>query len=183
MSIPSTVSRIGIPLLTALAGFGLAHAFTPRPSAEALMRRLDRQEARMEALARRLEASAASLPVPVAPGPQARVGMDLSGLREELRQMLREELSTAVVSADDARFPEKEQAPPPPTAENMAAYEKVHRMVEDSLASGSWGRAQIQELRTLRGQMTDAQYMELVRKLVAALNNQQLRLEEPGSPI
>ncbi|NMO13507.1 hypothetical protein HPC49_09830 [Pyxidicoccus fallax] len=181
MRIPSTVSRIGIPFLTALAGFGLAHTFTPSPPAEELMRRLDQQDARMEALARRLEASAAS--VSGVPAPQARVGMDLSGLRVELRQMLREELSTAVASADDDRLPEKEQAPPPPTPENMAAYEKAHRLVEDRLSAGSWGRAQIHELRTLRGQMSASQYMELVRKLLTAFNNQQLRLEEPGSPI
>ena len=59
----------------------------------------------------------------------------------------------------------------------------VQRLVDDSLISGSWGRTQIQELRRLRGQMTDAQYMELVRKLLMALSNQRLRLEDPGSPI
>ncbi len=181
MSIVSTVSRVGIPLLTALAGFGLAQAFNPSPPAEELMKRLERQEARMEALARRLETPAAGLPS--APAPRTAVGLDLSGLREELRQMLREELRTAVASADDGPPPEKEQVPPPPTRENMAAFEKVQRLVDDSLVSGSWGRAQIQELRRMRGQMTDAQYMELVHKLLSAFNNQQLRLEEPGSPI
>ncbi|WP_164013083.1 hypothetical protein [Pyxidicoccus trucidator] len=181
MRIPSTVSRIGIPLLTALAGFYLAQAFTSGPPADELMMRLERQEARMEALARRLEALPTSLSV--APAPRATVGMDLSGLREELRQMLREELRTAVASADDGPVPEKEQTPLPPTPENVAAYEKVQRLVDDSLVSGSWGRTQIQELRKLRGQMTDAQYMELVRKLLMALSNQRLRLEDPGSPI
>ncbi|MCP3165619.1 hypothetical protein [Myxococcus qinghaiensis] len=183
MSIPSTVlSRIGIPLLAALAGFGFAQALTPNPAAEELMMRLERQDARMEALARRLETQAAS--PPVAPSPRATVGMDLSALRGELRELLREELRTAIASVDDSPVLEKAPAPPPPpTPENVAAFEKVDRMVEDSLASGSWGRAQIQELRMLRRQMTDAQYMELVRKLLTAINSQQLRVEERGSPI
>lgn len=182
MSTSSTVlSRVGIPLLAALAGFGFAQAWTPNPVAEELMRRLDRQDARLEALARGLETQAAS--PPVAPGTM--VGMDLSGLRGELRELLREELRTAMASVADSPAPEKAPAPPPPppTPENVAAFEKVDRMVEASLVSGSWGRAQIQELRTLRGQMTDAQYMELVRKLLTAINSQQLRVEERGSPI
>ncbi|WP_163862523.1 hypothetical protein [Myxococcus eversor] len=182
MSIRSTVlSRVGIPLLAALAGFGFAQALTPNPVDGELMRRLERQDARMEALARRLETQVAS--PPVAPGPRAMVGMDLTGLRGELRELLREELRTAMASVADGPVPEKAPTPPPPTSENVAAFEKVDRMVEDSLASGSWGRAQIQELRMLRGQMTDAQYMELVRKLLTAINSQQLRVEERGSPI
>jgi|GEM_PF-4002127 len=182
MSTPSTVlSRIGIPLLTALAGFGFAQALTPNPVAEELLMRLERQDARLEALVRRMETQAAS--PPVAPGPRATAGMDLSGLRGELRELLREELRTAVASADESPVPEKAPAPPPPTPENVAAFEKVDRMVEGSIASGSWGRAQVQELRMLRGQMTDAQYMELVRKLLTAINSQQLRVEERGSPI
>ncbi|QSQ19139.1 hypothetical protein JY651_27745 [Pyxidicoccus parkwayensis] len=51
--------------------------------------------------------------------------------------MLREELHTVVASADDGRPPEKAPGPPPPTPENMAAYETVHRMVEDSLVSAA----------------------------------------------
>jgi hypothetical protein len=182
MGMQSMGPRIGIPLVAAVAGFCLARWATPSLPAEELLRRLDRQEARLEALARRLESQPTASP-PGVPGPRTVVGMDLSGMREELRQMLREELS-AVVSqdSDDARA-EKKQAPAPLPPENAVAVEKVHRLLDDSLATGRWGDPQIQQLRALRGQLTDAQYHELLRKLVSALNSQQLRFEGSGPPM
>lgn len=182
MGIQSTGLRMGIPLVAAVAGFCLARWTTPSFPAEELLRRLDRQEARLEALARRLEAQPTASP-PGVPGPRTVVGMDLSGMREELRQMLREELSTVVAQAPDDARAEKKQPPAPPPPENAVAVEKVQRLLDDSLAAGRWSDTQVQQLRALRGQLTDAQYHELLRKLFAALNTQQLRMEGAGPPM
>lgn len=181
MNIPSTGRRVTSLLMAAAAGFGLARWTAPAFPAEALMQRLERQEARLEALSRRLEAQPITQTVP--DSTRSVVGMDLSGVREELRQILREELRTMVsgttAEADSKR---QEPVPPSPTPENVAAFEKAQRLVGDSLASRRWGDTELQTLRGLRGQLTGPQYHELVRELVTAINDRRLRVETSGPP-
>lgn len=145
------------------------------------MQQLERQEARLEALSRRLEAQPITQPVPDTH--RSVVGMDLSGVREDLRQILREELR-GVVSGTTAEADSKRREPVPssPTPENVAAFAKGQQLVGDSLASHRWGDTELQRLRGLRSQLTEEQYHELVRELVTAINDRRLRVETRGRP-
>lgn len=180
MDMTWTGSRIAALLVAAAAGFGLARWTSPTRLDDALMQRLERQEARLEALASRLEAQSMT---PAVPGTRSVVGVDLSGMREELRQMLREEMRTVVSSAGaEVDAGGREPVAPPPTQENAEAFAKARQLVGDSLAARRWGEAEIQSLRGLRGQLTGSQYHELVLELVNAINDRRLRVETSGPP-
>ncbi|NPC75649.1 hypothetical protein HPP05_38510 [Corallococcus exiguus] len=176
MNLMSQVRRFGPLLLTAAAGFGLARWSEPPRLEEEILRRLERQEARLEALARRLESAPAP---PARAAPRSHPELDLAAVREDLRQLLREELHTALASTAPQTPGEKR---PPAVPEDPAVYAKARQWLDDSIAARRWGDRQRSELIVLRRQLTDAQFAELLQKLVVAINNQQLRIETDGPP-
>jgi hypothetical protein len=180
MSMRSSGIHLASLLVAAALGFGLARWTAPALPAEEVMRRLDAQEALLEALASRLDTPAVTSPQP---GPRSVVGVDLSGIRDELRQMLREELRTVAASpAAEAQPKNREPAQPSASPENLAAFQEARRLVDDSLASQHWGDKQREEFRTLRGRLADRQYFGLVRELVTAFNNRQVQVKTSGPP-
>lgn len=180
MSMRSSGIHLASLLGAAALGFGLARWTAPTFPTEEVIRRLDAQESLLDALASRLDPSVVTSPQP---GPRSMVGVDLSGIRDELRQMLREELHTVAASpAAEAKPKNREPAPPTASPDNLAAFEEARRLVDDSLASQRWGDKHLEEFRALRGQLTDRQYFELVRELVTAFNNRQVQVKTSGPP-
>ncbi|CAM3803766.1 hypothetical protein G4177_32015 [Corallococcus sp. ZKHCc1 1396] len=173
---PAIAGRPLLPLLLALVtGWALARAGSSGSPDEEVLRRLERQEARWEALARRLEASA---PPPATTSACAPTGADLTAVREDLRQ-LREELLRVVPTAT---APTPETKPTPLSWENNARFAEAHRWVEDRMATGRWGDAQRAELHAWRGQLKGEQYQALLMKLVVEVNAQRLRVETTHGP-
>jgi hypothetical protein len=180
MGMRSSGIHLASLLVAAALGFGLARWTAPAFPAEEVMRRLDAQEALLEALARRLDNPAVTSPQPA---PRTMVGVDLSGIRDELRQLLREDLRTVAASpVAEAQPKNREPAQLTSSPENLAAFQEARRLVDDSLTSQQWGDKQREELRTLRGQLTDRQYFELVRELVTAFNTRQVQAKTSGLP-
>ncbi len=181
MSLASPGLRLGALLVAGALGFGLARWTAPPALSEVAMQRIERQEAKLEALARRLDAPAPPSPPPSTP---SLVAPDLPLGREDFRRMLREELHAALAGtpAEPSPEPREPPAPQPPTPENVTAFEKAQRLLEDSFAARRWGDAQAHEFKLLRGQLTGPQYQEVFQKLVLAINSQQLRVETTGAP-
>ncbi|MHA7630156.1 hypothetical protein [Corallococcus sp. M7] len=179
MSLPSTGRQLGLMLLAGVAGMGLARSSAPAHLDEEVLRRLDRQEARWDALARRLEASPPSSPS--CPGAAV---TDVVATREDLRRMLQEELrlarSSAPVREPEAKTPEVA----PASRESLALQAEAHQWMDARLASGRWGNSEREEFRAYRQRLTGTQYQELLKKLAVEVNSQRLRIETTdGRPL
>ncbi|PTL81997.1 hypothetical protein [Vitiosangium sp. GDMCC 1.1324] len=100
----------------------------------------------------------------------------------ELRQVLREELTTLVGRPEptNAATPAPAQKELSPT--NLAALERGQRLLEDALHSRRWGDAQVEELRRLLPEMTAAQQQMLMQKLSASINRGELVVETTDMP-
>ncbi|CAM4072414.1 hypothetical protein [Corallococcus exiguus] len=177
MSLPTIGRQLGLMLLAGMAGMGLARWIASAPLDEEALRRLERQEARWEALARRLEAS-----TPAPPSCPGVAAQDVAATREDLRRMLQEELRTALacVPAGEPEAKKPEAAPASP--ESLALQAEAHQWMDARLASGRWGNAQREELRAYRQRLTGAQYHELFKKLAVEVNSQRLRVETTDGP-
>ncbi|MBN9687215.1 MULTISPECIES: hypothetical protein [unclassified Corallococcus] len=159
------------------AGFGMARwtaSTAVPPDAE--------RSQRCEGVERELRALKLGLEGPSRPAPVAVAGLDTRALQEELRRVVREEFQTATAEARAQPPPDSPEPAPPIPSGNVEAYAKARRVLEDGLASRSWGDQERDEFRALREQLTQPQLRELLTKLSVAINHQQLRVTTRGAP-
>jgi hypothetical protein len=154
--------------LAAGAGFAAARGLAPAGGEQELLQRL-----------RRLEALESRRVSPPPSGPCA-VAVDIETLRLQLRHTLREELGA--LSGPTAP-PPVAAAVPAPTPENMEAFDKGQRLVEEALVSRRWGDAQADELRRLLREMTPEQRSQMFGRLLPAINQGHLTVETRGPPL
>ncbi|MBN8232151.1 hypothetical protein JYK02_32010 [Corallococcus macrosporus] len=167
---------LGVAILSGAIGFGTAAVLGPGEGSAVRSDALARQEARLEEALRKLEACQ-----PTSDGPplRATVAVDTSGLREEIRQILKEELRAAT-SAPTPAAPEPKL--PEPTPESMAAFSQGSALVEKAVATGRWSEAQRAELRPLLSQLTAEQRQEVIRTLVVNINSGKVKVDVVGAP-
>ncbi|NOK34046.1 hypothetical protein HMI49_12665 [Corallococcus exercitus] len=167
---------VGVAILSGAAGFAAAAWLGPAEGRAVRSDALERQEARLEEALRKLEAcppAAEALPL------RTTVAVDTAGLREEIRQILKEELRAAT-SAPTPSAPEPR--PPEPTPQSVAAFNQGRGLVENAVATGRWSEAQRQELRSLLSQLTPEQRQEIIRTLVVSINSGKVKVDVVGAP-
>jgi hypothetical protein len=109
-------------------------------------------------------------------------GVDMAQLRGAIRDVLREELRTALPPVDrPAAAPEPAEAPPP-TTEQTAAYNEARALVDRGMAGGTWDSDRGMTLRGLLAVVTVEQRDELLHTLTPALNSGAVRLVGPPGP-
>ncbi|MCY1033476.1 hypothetical protein OV207_18635 [Corallococcus sp. BB11-1] len=167
---------VGVAILSGAAGFGAAAWLGPAEGRAVQSGALERQEARFEEALRKLEACQ---PTTEAPPMRATVAVDTSGLREEIRQILKEELRAATSAPTP---PAPEPRPPQPTPQSVAAFSQGRRLVENAVATGRWSEAQRDELRSLLSQLTPEQRQEIIRTLVVNINGGKVKVDLVGAP-
>jgi hypothetical protein len=115
----------------------------------------------------------------------ARVAVDTTSLRADLRRIIREELAAAghpVAPASKDREREPVEKPAAPTPENVAARESSQQLIATSLSTHRWTREQKSQLRDLLPLMTEEQRAATLAELIPAMNRQEIVPEAPGSP-
>ncbi|MHA7630777.1 hypothetical protein [Corallococcus sp. M7] len=167
---------VGIAILSGGAGFGAAAWLRPSEGHAVRSDALTRQEARLEEALRKLEACQ---PAAEPPHLRAAVSVDTAGLREDIRQILKEELRAAT-SAPTPATPEPR--PPEPTPRSVAAFSQGRELVENAVAAGRWSDSQRQQLRALLSQLTLEQHQELTRTLIVNINSGKVKVDLVGAP-
>ncbi|GMT99754.1 hypothetical protein KH5H1_38740 [Corallococcus caeni] len=160
------------------AGFGMAR-WTEPPAVATTDAELSR---RLEGVERELRFLRQGLEGPSRPAPVAVAGLDARALQEDVRRVVREELQTA---RDDARAEATSERPRQSVsipADNLEAFAKARRVLEDSIKSRTWGDRERGEFVALRDKLTQPQFHELFQKLAVAINTQQVRVTTRGSP-
>jgi hypothetical protein len=71
-------------------------------------------------------------------------------------------------------------APEPPSPEAMRAFDEVNRIFDRALEDHEWGPRQLQEYRAASAPLTGPQRVEMLHKLVIAVNSGKLRLKTVG---
>jgi hypothetical protein len=164
--------------LAAGVGFAAARGLAPAGGEQELLQQLRRLDERLEALESR--------GVPPPPSGPCAVAVDTEALRLQLRQTLREELGALRGPAAPPPVAATVPVPTPtpaPTPENMEAFDKGQRLVEEAISSRRWGDAQADELRRLLGAMTPEQRSRIFGRLLPAINQQQISVETRGPPL
>ncbi|WP_224370648.1 hypothetical protein [Hyalangium versicolor] len=138
---------------------------------------LEQLSARIDALPARLAMSQGQARCVVsAPAP------DLSALRTEIRQALREECSTGMEPSP----PEKAAETVPPQEvvlpQTLATLEQGQRLLDEALRTRRWGDTQAEELRSLFPELTPSQRQALTQKLIVSINRGELTVETSGLP-
>jgi hypothetical protein len=113
----------------------------------------------------------------VSPAP----GASSDQLRADLRAIVREELD-AFAEASAAAEEQEESAPVDPASfdENVREFERATALVQKALVSRVWGDQQADEFRRTRSKLTPEQYDGLLRQILPAINNQEIRAEANG---
>ncbi|RKG80467.1 hypothetical protein [Corallococcus terminator] len=176
MAMASRVFLLATWVAAAGAGLGLAWWTAPALPSDETPRRLERLEGELRALRLGLESAPRRAPPAVA-------GLELPSLREELRQLLREEIQAAKANAPATASGER----PEPLRvslprENPEALAKIQQLVDQSIAAKRWGDPERGEFILLRDQLTAQQHRDILLKLSVAINNQQLRVTTQGPP-
>lgn len=109
--------------------------------------------------------------------------LDSTALREDLRQVVREELGMTLSYLSDASCPavqttqEKMNTP-----ENQAAYIDAQQLVQFAVLDGLWTDEDVQALRQTFAHLTTAQQDEILRELIPAINRGDLSVEVTEMP-
>jgi hypothetical protein len=171
--LPLTSLKQALPLLlatlmvgAALGWFAGRAAPPPDPRSDEVLRRLEGQQALLEALPARLAAQAASQQVRCAVASASGAGVEAAELRAELAR-LREELG-GTARSEPPRTPE-------PSPQAVAAQRQGHQLIEEASRSGQWRTEDAQALRQLLIDMNDAQRDEVTQRLVVQLNAGKLK--------
>jgi hypothetical protein len=123
------------------------------------------------------ERTARRVSLEVAPAPAA----FSDDLRAELRAIVREELD-AFAEASAAREAEEEPVLDDPESfdDNVRQFERATALVQNALVSRVWGDEQAHEFRSIRSKLTPEQYDGLLRRILPAINSQEVRAAANG---
>lgn len=131
--------------------------------------------------------AAVACPAPLAPAGVAVVAsLDRALLRSEIRAALREATATPLVPGPgpgpgtDARPVAVSVAPPSPTVEQAAAFDRGQSLIAAGQHARRWTREDALELRRVMAQLGDDERDVLVRALVPAVNRGELTVEIAG---
>lgn len=103
-----------------------------------------------------------------------------SALKQELGPYVRQlatapEAAQKITIADSSNV--KENSP-----ENAQTFSRAVSMVEAAIASGEWTNDDLQEIAPQLSNLSDAQRIQIIEKLMNAINNQQLKVHA-GMPV
>ena len=159
------------------AGFALGRWTAPDAGDGPVLRELARQRVLLEE--RRAPAPSPSDVRCATPAP-ALASADLERLRSEVARAVREQLDLrpeARASDVDSRA-----SPPEPTAQNLAALQEGHQLIDHVAQTLRWTPEDRQTLRRVLNDMTFEQREEVMRRLVTTLNGKKLDLRTQGTP-
>lgn len=180
MSSPSFLRWVLGPWLATLGALGLFFSWSEARQAERFEQEMERLRTRLE------EASVARAAPNPAPAPGPTVCPSPGGMDAATIELIAQRVVAVLESrrSPDAGSPESPAAPepPPPTAEQRAAVERAHHVLDSAFVRGTLRREDIQELRRQLAQAGPAQKLaeELVRRIAVGLNTQQLVPEDPN---
>jgi hypothetical protein len=140
---------------------------------------LGRQElrAQRESLAR-LEETVAEL-VHARQGTQA-PRLALANVGPVLDKASLESAVRTALDAKDREAQEQQATANQPTTENLKAFAEGERLVSDAITARKWTeRDKLMWIRT-QGRLTGEQYMELMQRLISAINTQTLTIQTDG---
>jgi hypothetical protein len=120
----------------------------------------------------------------VVPGRQvAATGSDERMLRQEVAQILREELRELHGCGEDSPSPmENAAANLLNTPENIEAYAQARAVAQTALSVGRWTDEEVHILRQAFAHLTDEQRKETLQLLIPAMNRGELAVETSGPP-
>jgi hypothetical protein len=104
--------------------------------------------------------------------------------RQDLAQLIREEIRNAVAKENPEAQRAKEEAIANAkilnTPENRVAYQSASSVVHTAVAAKRWTEEDKETFRATFGQLTNDQRMELMNVLAPAINNGQVKVEVMG---
>ena len=143
-----------------------------RPS-QSPSRELRQQAEQLEDIQRQLAELAQSRPI--APGQPAAIPAQASLTEAAVEQIVRK----VAVEREQAAKPE----PPPPTVQNIEAYDHGSRLLADALAAKRWTQQDDTQMNKLVRQMADGQLLELTRQFIVATNSRRIQVETAELPV
>ncbi|MGE6756854.1 hypothetical protein ACQKGO_02480 [Corallococcus interemptor] len=175
----SPLSRTLVVLNLIFFGAGLAlfvQGQRASASARDLEVRLERMEGRINLLLALRQG-----PVAVQPGTPPRAPELPADLDARIEQAVTRALQAHAPASKTAPGDEPApQEPPIPDARNAAAWARGNEVVDRALSARRWGEAQARELSASSSSLTVQQRENLMRRLIVAINQGQLKVETRG---
>ncbi|MBN8229482.1 hypothetical protein JYK02_18385 [Corallococcus macrosporus] len=179
----SSFSRTLVVLNLMFFGAGLAlfvQGQRASASSQDLEARLERMEERLDQLLAQRQGPVAALPGAPARAPELPADLD-ARLEQAVTRALQAQAAQVAPQGpgpqDDGRPP---QEPPVPEAQNAAAWAHTTDVVDRALSARRWGEAQARELSASAPSLTMQQREDLLRRLIMAINQGQLKVETRG---
>jgi hypothetical protein len=107
-------------------------------------------------------------------------GSDASVLRQEIAQILRDELRELRGAAGDGGDSLRAEILNAP--ENIEAYAQAREVVQVALSAGRWTDEDVHLLRQTFASLTDEQQQEMLQTLIPAMNRGEVAVETSGPP-
>jgi hypothetical protein len=171
-----------VPALAAALGFLVARLIPPPPD-PGLATELARQRAALEALAAALTSTACGNGSGEMPAearlarPAATAGLE--PLRAEIVDLVGSTVRAEIASA---KAKAEAELDPPPSPENLAAFDHATQVVDTAISSGHWSELQRTQMYAHVVALTGAQRLDLQRRIAAAINDGTLSFDVSGPP-
>lgn len=158
-------------LVATTVGLGGGY-FLFRPS-QSPSRELRQQAQQLEDIQRQLAELTQSQPI--VPGQPAAIPGQAPLTAAAVEQIVRR----VAVEREQTAKPE----PPPPTVQNIEAYDHGTRLLTDALAAKRWTQHDDTQMNELVRQMSDGQLLELARQFIVATNSRRIQVETAELPV
>jgi hypothetical protein len=101
--------------------------------------------------------------------------------REALRALIREEFAAQKAATESRDAGNQDQAPDRAmSSEQVKSYDHARALVEDGVARGAWTEEDRAQLRGMIGALPSEERIEIVRQLIVAVNDKQVRFDGHG---
>ncbi|WP_375756287.1 hypothetical protein [Corallococcus exercitus] len=178
----SSPSRTLVVLNLMFFGAGLAlfvQGQRASASAQDLEARLERMEGRLNQLLAQRQGPVAALPGAPARAPELPADLD-ARLEQAVTRALQAQAQAQASGPGPQDDDRPSQEPPVPEAQNAAAWARGNEVVDRALSGRKWGEAQARELSASVPSLTMQQREDLLRRLIMAINQGQLKVDTRG---
>ncbi|RKG80975.1 hypothetical protein [Corallococcus terminator] len=139
------------------------------------LERLERLERRLDQLLAQRQGPVVALPGAPTPAPALPADLDA-----RIEQAVTRALQAQASSAGRLEDAPVSQKPTVSDSENAAAWAHGNEVVDRALNARQWGDAQARELSASVSSLTPQQQQDLLRRLIVAINQGQMKMETHG---
>jgi hypothetical protein len=181
-----TIGTVSMGLLVGIGAFGWMTQPSPVPEQHVQAPPDDQRLVKLEQAVLALTQAVQSNPTPAA-RPEPTPGTapaSTAASRQELAQVIREEVRRAVADASPEAQRAREEALAEAqllnSPENRAAYQNASSVVQTAVAAKRWTEEDKETFSAVFGVLTNTQHMELMNILAPAINSGEITVEVTG---